>query len=183
MRKIFFVLFGLPLMFVATVGTVYSTMFFLTFDEVSTEKVHHLIAETERANTEDLNRSRAEAADLTDRLNSTLAAVVAGETMIDSLNMELTFRMLEVSTLKNHLTDLNDQVINVNQQKVSVKELAKTYDTMKPEEFKSILANVDDATVVALYNNMSSRNRKNILIALPNDRAAHITELLAGFVD
>jgi flagellar motility protein MotE (MotC chaperone) len=65
-------------------------------------------------------------------------------------------------------------------QQANIKELAKTFETMKTSEIGPILKKVDNATVIALYKNMGSRSKKMILTALSNDRAAEITQELAG---
>ena len=51
---------------------------------------------------------------------------------------------------------------------------------MKPKEMKPILSNLDDGTIIAIYNNMSNRNKKMVFQALTPKRAAEITEKLAG---
>ncbi len=182
-KKILLMVIGIPLLFIMTVGTIFAGIFYFTYEEVSTEAVHQIISEAAQADLQELNKYISKSEKLSNELDQALNSIKLGQVLADSLNSELTFRKLEVSTMKNYLEDSNQQTLNDNLVKTSIKELAKTYDTMKPDEFKSILTNVDDETLVALYKNMSSRNRKNILIALSNDRAAHITQLLAGFVD
>jgi len=71
-------------------------------------------------------------------------------------------------------------VQTLKNKKISIKELAKTYETMKVSEIKPILDNVDDDTVIALYKNMGTRTRKNLIKSLSGGRAAQITEKLAG---
>ena len=79
---------------------------------------------------------------------------------------------------------INEELLNklemAKRQVISIKDLAKTYESMKPEEMKPILSNLDDGTVIAIYNSMSGRNKKIIFKALNPKRAAEITELLAG---
>ncbi|MEA3285998.1 MAG: hypothetical protein U9Q77_01295 [Candidatus Marinimicrobia bacterium] len=99
---------------------------------------------------------------------------------LDSLNDELSIKegiiqghVLQVESLKSNLQTLQDK-------HVSIKELAKTYETMKVAEIKPILERVDDKTIIAIYQNMSGRSRKNLMKALNSERAAHLTIKLAG---
>lgn len=182
-KKILLLVFGIPFFFATTAGTIFAVMFYFTFDQASTEEVHQIISEAQNIAQEELKEYKSQSEKLRFELDQAIKSVKRGELVSDSLNSELTFRTLEVSTLKKYLEESNKQDLADNLKKTSMKELAKTFDTMKPDEFKAILANVDDNTLIALYKNMSSRNRKNIFIALSNDRAAHITQLLAGFMD
>ena len=63
--------------------------------------------------------------------------------------------------------------------RVSIGELAKTYESMKVSEMQPILTKLDDQTVMDLYGHISIRNRKNILMALSASRAALITQKIA----
>ena len=100
--------------------------------------------------------------------------------LIDSLNNQI---MVQLSLLNEYKIE-NEKLINelnaVKQQVISIKGIAKTYESMKTAEIKPILANVDDGTVIAIYNNMSNRSKKLIFNALNPKRAGKITELLAG---
>ena len=182
-KKLIIILFGTPILFAATLGTIFGVIFYLSFNEISTETAHMVIAESDKKAARELSSYKLKTGNLKIELDQASTTIARGEQSIDSLNTELTFRTLEVNTLKNYLDESNRQMLAESQKKTSMKELAKTYDTMKPDEFRPILVNVDDNTLVSLYRNMSSRNRKNILLALSKDRAAHITQLLAGFMD
>ena len=102
------------------------------------------------------------------------------QALIDSFNNQL---MLQENIL-NEYKYKNEQLLNElelsKKQIISIKDLAKTYESMKPDEMKPILTNLDDGTVIAIYNSMSGRSKKLIFKALNPKRAAEITELLAG---
>ena len=99
---------------------------------------------------------------------------------VDSLYNQLT---LKENLLNDYKTKYKDLLIEAEKEKIlseSIKVLAKTYESMKPKELKPILTNVDDGTVIAIYNNMSNRSKKIIFKSLNSKRAGKITEILAG---
>jgi len=98
----------------------------------------------------------------------------------DSLQQRIIFMDGLVIEYEKTIEGLNDIVLEKQIQRSRIKDLAKTYETMKPTEIQPILANVDDKTVIALYENMSSRTRKVILNSLNGERAGIITQQLAG---
>jgi flagellar motility protein MotE (MotC chaperone) len=102
------------------------------------------------------------------------------QAIIESLNNQLMIQENIIKEYKNKNEELLNRLELAKRQVVSIKDLAKTYESMKPEEMKPILSNLDDGTVIAIYNSMSSRNKKTIFKALNPKRAAEITELLAG---
>ena len=102
------------------------------------------------------------------------------QAMIDSLNNQLMLQEEIINEYKNRNEELSNKLEMAKRQVISIKDLAKTYESMKPEEMKPILSNLDDGTVIAIYNSMSGRNKKIIFKALNPKRAAEITELLAG---
>ena len=79
-----------------------------------------------------------------------------------------------INEYKNRNEELLNKLEMAKRQVISIKDLAKTYESMKPEEMKPILSNLDDGTVIAIYNSMSSRNKKTIfntmqkIISSPN---------------
>lgn len=101
------------------------------------------------------------------------------ESIIDSLQKQIKFKENLILGYSKTIEKLNDDILSTNNQNIRVKELAKTYESMKTDEMRPILENVDNETVLAIYRNMNSRTRKNILIALPDKRASVITQLLA----
>lgn len=58
------------------------------------------------------------------------------------------------------------------------KDLARTLSSMKVKKMAPILAGLDDRTVIDIYRQMSSANRKNILLGLSGDRAAMVAKKL-----
>ena len=102
------------------------------------------------------------------------------QAIIDSLNNQLMLQEAIINEYQNRNEELLNKLEMAKRQVISIKDLAKTYESMKPEEMKPILSNLDDGTVIAIYNSMSGRNKKTIFKALNPKRAAEITELLAG---
>lgn len=64
--------------------------------------------------------------------------------------------------------------------KANVKELAKTFESMKSDEMAPILKNLNNAVLVDIYSSMSSRSRKKFLVALSDTKAAEITQLIVA---
>ena len=102
------------------------------------------------------------------------------QAIIDSLNNQLMLQEDLINEYKNRNEELLNKLEIAKRQVISIKDLAKTYESMKPEEMKPILSNLDDGTVIAIYNSMSGRNKKIIFKSLNPKRAAEITELIAG---
>ncbi len=100
----------------------------------------------------------------------------------DSLLDVISLRDREIDRFKAAVAQLEEKVAAVEAKKATMKELAKTYESLKPKEMEPILAKIDDNTLIALYKNMSSRNRKNLLLALTSTRAAALTQQLAGVI-
>ncbi len=106
--------------------------------------------------------------------------IINTKAIVDSLNNQLMLQENLINEYKNQNEELLNDLELAKRQVISIKDLAKTYESMKPEEMKPILSNLDDGTVIAIYNSMSGRNKKTIFKALSPKRAAQITELLAG---
>ena len=98
----------------------------------------------------------------------------------DSMSRELDLKAVEVETYASQYDALNDKITELRTYNVSVKDLAKTYETMKIKDIKPIIEKVDDETVIALYKNMGSRTRKNLMQSLSSVRAAQLTKKIAG---
>lgn len=102
------------------------------------------------------------------------------DTKVDSLNDVIARQKKATANLQQQIAVLNTK-LNANlAQGANVKDLAKTFETMKANEIAPILNKVDDPTVIAIYRNMGSRSKKMIMTALSSDRAAEITKQLAG---
>lgn len=99
---------------------------------------------------------------------------------VDSLYEQLNIKNALVENQHTQIELLEKQVENAEQKRQFLKELTKTYETMKVTEIRPILEKLDDATIIALYKNMSGRTRKNLINGLSSNRAAQITKQLAG---
>lgn len=102
------------------------------------------------------------------------------EIRADSLQEQIQFRDGIIREYTRTVENLNIQMASLNQRVLNVKELAKTFETMKIEDMKPILAQIDDPTVIDLYTNINSRNRKNLLMALSTSRAAALAQKIAN---
>ncbi len=98
----------------------------------------------------------------------------------DSLKNGNKFLSGLITEYKSSIDELNATLLKKQNQANKIKQLAKTYESMKVDEIRPILRNVDDETVIALYENMGSRSKKVILNSLSSERAALITQQLAG---
>jgi flagellar motility protein MotE (MotC chaperone) len=99
---------------------------------------------------------------------------------IDSLTEVVAQKQKELQGYIDQTSLLEGKLESLKDKKISIRELAKTYESMKVSEIKPIVEKLDDKTVIALYNNMGSRTKKNLLRALSDVRAAQITKKLAG---
>ncbi len=99
---------------------------------------------------------------------------------VDSLYEQLSMKNEIIENQLAQTKLMEKQVQNAEQKQQFLKELTKTYETMKVAEIRPILEKLDNATVIALYKNMSGRTRKNLINGLSSDRAAQITKQLAG---
>lgn len=63
--------------------------------------------------------------------------------------------------------------------KVGPKELAKIYDTMRPEHAAAVLSQLDVNIVVQIISNLKQRQAGKILGAMPTERAAQISRLMS----
>lgn len=99
---------------------------------------------------------------------------------LDSLNTVLEQKQNLIESYISQVESLEENVQTLEAKKVSIKDLAKTYETMKVADIRPILERLDDGTIIALYQNMGSRTKKNLIQALSDVRAAKITKKLAG---
>jgi len=113
-------------------------------------------------------------------IQSCRAEIFLNKVIQDSLLDQNTRKDRLLDEYELQLSDKDNKIVSLTRRKTSSKELAKTYESMKPEEMRAILAKVDNKTIVTLYESMSSRNRKNLLQALSVDRAATLTTKMAG---
>ena len=47
-KKLIIILFGTPILFAATLGSIFGVIFYLSFNEISTETAHMVIAESDK---------------------------------------------------------------------------------------------------------------------------------------
>lgn len=137
-------------------------------------------AETPEENSDYLAKSKAEIDSLVNIINDLKSQLFFTDIQKDSLINQLDFREKIISGYELQIAGLNDDLLIVNKKKINIKELAKTYESMKPKEMRPIFSKIDDNTLIAIYQNMSNRNRKNLILALKSERAALITQQLAG---
>jgi len=178
--------------FVALVGIIFVILTYLSPDPepaqraAETKPEQEVIQQLPSDVTEQVSTQVAAQLTNTDSLEAVLGDVRSDllftKLRADSLQQRIIFIDGLVVEYEKTIANLNDQVLAKQVQSSRIKDLAKTYETMKPVEIKPILANVNDETVIALYENMSSRTRKVILNSLPGNRAAVITQQLAGFM-
>ncbi len=95
---------------------------------------------------------------------------------IDSLKNITKVQAAQINADSITISKLNKSVNELSANSINIKSLAKTYEQMKPKDMKPIFAKLDTKTIIALYNNMSSRKQPNLLKALSNEKAAEITK-------
>lgn len=137
-------------------------------------------AETPVEDQDYLAKTKVEIDSLVNSVNDLKSQLFFADIQKDSLIDQLDFKEKIISGYELQIADLNDDLLIVNKKKTNIKELAKTYESMKLKEMQPILSKIDDNTLIAIYQKMSSRNRKNLILALKSERAALITQQLAG---
>jgi len=100
--------------------------------------------------------------------------------VIDSLQKILASKESSLSEQKNQIEKLSESLTQKETQEKSAQDLAKTFSSMKTDEMRPILKNIDDRTIRMIYENVNSRMRKNFLLALTPQRAASLTKQLAA---
>lgn len=98
--------------------------------------------------------------------------VATQNTLIDSLKQIA----LEKEVLSEALDKLNSASQASSDRSARAKDIAKTLAEMKSKTMGPILNKLDDDTVMLIYTQTSKTARKNILLALSEDRAAKITK-------
>jgi len=96
----------------------------------------------------------------------------------DSLSASLARLSLTTQSQEQALTTLTGEKETRASREEKAAEMAKTFSSMALKEMAPIVSNLDDRTIIDIYNKMSSRTKKNILLALDDKRAANITEKL-----
>jgi len=91
---------------------------------------------------------------------------------------EVESRRSEVASIEKQINSLLGQVDKARQ--AQIKKLAAVYASMKPEELKGILRGLDEQTIVAILLQMRERDAAKVLAAMDADRAARISQMMAG---
>ncbi len=163
--------------FIVMVVIVFFALVFLKpMDEATRTKV---LANNDRIVSQLLKQKEEELSFLNTRVTEMNEQILSVGHVRDSLREQLEFKDKLLLEFQKTVDNLNGELVAMKKQTGSILELAKTYETMKIEEIRPILTSVDDNTVIELYKNINARMRKNILVALPNNRAARITQKLA----
>ncbi len=96
----------------------------------------------------------------------------------DSLSAKLAQLSQTTQSQEQAITSLTGEKETQSTREEKAGEMAKTFSSMALKEMAPIVSNLDDRTIIDIYNKMSSRTKKNILLALDDKRAANITEKL-----
>ena len=111
-------------------------------------------------------------------------------TIIDVLNDSIKTIHKSTEALKQKIEELKKANEKLNKEiaswqkkyneasgrQMEAKSIARTLSGLKPKEMSKILAHLDDDIIILIYSQMSNTGRKNIMAALPSDRAAAITQ-------
>jgi len=117
---------------------------------------------------------------LSNELDSLRLAYQKALEVRDSVSEQLAFKDGLIAEYRKTAEALNSEISRKERAQSSIKELAKTYESMKVAEMAPILQNLDDKTVLLLYEHINPRNRKNLLMALNASRAALITQKITN---
>ncbi len=98
------------------------------------------------------------------------------KTIADSLKKELSAKLALLEKKEAQLAKLDEQLKSAQKRALKAKDIAKTFESMRVNEMKLILQKIDDKMLALIYQNMNSRFRKNLLLALPPSRAARLTK-------
>ncbi len=166
--------------FVSFIVLVIGIFFVLTYLEPMDENMQADIAASSNSITKKiLKQKQIETDSLNTKVDKINSDLFFSNLVRDSLKEQIEFKDRLIDQYKKNIEKLNKDVIAANKITISIQELAKTYETMKTDEMRPILKNVNNKTVIAIYNNMNGRKRKDILNALSSERAALITQRLA----
>ncbi len=111
-------------------------------------------------------------------------------TVIDVLNDSIKNIHKSTEALKQKIEELKQTNEKLNKEiaswqkkyneasgrQMEAKSIARTLSGLKPKEMSKILAHLDDEIIILIYSQMSNTGRKNIMAALPSERAAAITK-------
>lgn len=98
----------------------------------------------------------------------------------DSLKRVIRNIRASIDEYKGTIKNLEEQLTTNQNKAENIKNLAKTYESLRVNDMAPILKNIGDNTLIGIYNKMSSRKRMKLLQALPPARAARLTNKLAN---
>lgn len=174
MRKaLFWMLMGFVL-FALLVAGIFG---YLSYNEKKSEEQ---AAAEEEAGTIPEVISKAERDSLVNLLSMKDSIITVRNNTNDSLSRLLANNKVTITSHEQTIDELKQQLIDKQDREENIKNLAKTYESLRVAEIGPILEDIGDSTLIDIYNQMSSRKRKNLIQALPPDRAANITNKLAG---
>ncbi len=96
----------------------------------------------------------------------------------DSLVTVLAQKDKMLASKDEELKKITAQLDRFVNSEANAKSLAKTFSSMKPAQIAPILRKLDDEIILSIYQNTNSRYRKNIILALSDDRAAGLSKRL-----
>lgn len=109
---------------------------------------------------------------------------IAELSLLDKRQRELATEERDIDSKKRELEALKNEVEQYLQQKKGIADekvtyIAKLIDGMKAEEMTGLIANLDNATIMAVLPKMKPQTASRVLALLPPKRAAEIaTQLL-----
>ncbi|MCF7740258.1 MAG: hypothetical protein K9N00_00550 [Candidatus Marinimicrobia bacterium] len=98
----------------------------------------------------------------------------------DSLTNLIQTHETTINEQKQNIQELREQMENNQNKSENIKSLAKTYESMRVEDLRPILKEINDNTLINIYQQMSSRKRQKLIQALTPQRAARLTTKLAS---
>ena len=98
----------------------------------------------------------------------------------DSLEQVIQSNITSIDNYKQRVKDLESQIKKNTKRSENLKNIAKTYESLRVADLRPIVKKIGDTTLIGIYNKMSSRKRQKLLQALTPDRAAKLTNKLAN---
>ncbi|HDR05883.1 MAG TPA: hypothetical protein ENN84_11655 [Candidatus Marinimicrobia bacterium] len=165
--------------FIILVGITFAVLTFLEQD--NSEAIRAAVIMDNKVLASQIIQQKEQTIDsLTATINELNSKLFFSGLIEDSLKEVLDFNQSVIEQYKKQVEQLGKKVNEKQKVGANISEIAKTYESMKIEEMRPIFERLDDETVIGIYQNVSSRNRKKILQALSHNRAAAITQWLAG---
>ncbi len=151
------------------IGVTYGTLRYL---RVQQEKVlEEVTAADSLGNTKPLSEKDS----LRLALNEYEEMLTGKQSKMDSLLDVLGSKDKQLSSKEEALEKLENMREEQNRKIDKAKEMAKTFEKMAVKEIAPILRNLEDDIVMLIYETTSNRNKKNILLAVGEKRAAAMT--------